>query len=54
MIQPFPDHGYFKGEVKINVTWQETSKEITFHAHQDLKISLPDLKVTKYVADDET
>lgn len=53
-IQPYPEQGYFTGRVTINVTWQETADEITLHAHQNLKVNLSDIVVTKYVSDDDT
>lgn len=53
-LQPFPENGFFKGRIKINITWQETSDQIVLHAHQDLEISNSEVSVTQYVSDDES
>ncbi|GJQ74272.1 hypothetical protein Trydic_g19171 [Trypoxylus dichotomus] len=52
-IQPFPEEGHFKGEVRINATWQEPTDLIVLHAHNDLEIPERDILVIQYVADDE-
>ncbi|KAI4458984.1 protease m1 zinc metalloprotease [Holotrichia oblita] len=53
-VQPFPEEGYFKGEVRINVTWQESTDLITLHAHNELEISEKDIAVIQFMADDES
>ncbi|KAK5649362.1 hypothetical protein RI129_000391 [Pyrocoelia pectoralis] len=52
-LHPFPEEGYFKGNVKINLTWHEPMDKITLHVHEDLIIDHSELKVTQYVPDDE-
>lgn len=53
-LQPFIEEGYFKGRVKINITWQEPTNEIVLHADQDLEIANSDVGVVQFGADDET
>lgn len=53
-VQPFLEQGYFKGEVRINVTWQESTDLITLHAHNDLIIPEKDVAVIQFMADDES
>ncbi|KAB0800196.1 hypothetical protein PPYR_05936 [Photinus pyralis] len=52
-LHPFPEEGYFKGKVKINLTWHEPANKITLHAHEDLVIEHSEVKVTQIVPDDE-
>ena len=51
-IQPFPNDGYFKGTVKINITWVERTDEITLHA--DAALEIVETLVTQFADDDET
>lgn len=51
-LRPYIEEGYFEGKVKINITWQEPTSEITLHAHQDLEIK--NITVVQTVPDDET
>ncbi|XP_076247604.1 aminopeptidase N [Calliopsis andreniformis] len=37
-LQPFYSNSKFKGRVRINVTWTDTSDRITLNAHPDLEI----------------
>lgn len=50
-LQPFLEEGYYKGKVKIGVTWQEPTKEVALHAHQELEIS--EVVVIQTAPDDE-
>lgn len=52
-LQPFLLEGRFKGKVKINITWQDTTNEIVLHAHQDLEIINDKIKITQYSPDNE-
>lgn len=51
-LQPYPEEGKFKGRVKVNITWQETTSKITLHVHPDLQVSHSEVTVTQYVGDD--
>lgn len=46
-LQPFIKEGKFKGRVKINITWVDTTDRITLNVHPDLQISHSDVRVTQ-------
>lgn len=44
-LHPFPDDGYFKGRVRINITCHEATNTITLHAHESLHIAHSEVSV---------
>lgn len=49
-LHPYPEHGNFSGEVRINATVQHRTKEVVLHKHPDLKIK--SLKITQLLPSD--
>lgn len=46
-LQPFIGNDKFKGRVKINVTWIDTSDIIVLNAHPHLAITKYDVRITE-------
>jgi hypothetical protein len=44
-LHPFPEEGFFKGRVRINVTCHEATNIITLHAHENLHIAHSEVTV---------
>lgn len=52
-LRPNMEESTFSGKIKIVMTWQEPTNQITIHAAHDLEVAEPDIKLTK-IGMDET
>lgn len=52
-LRPHIEESTFTGKIKIVMTWQEPTNQITLHASHDLEVAEPDIKLTK-IGMDET
>ncbi|PNF41264.1 hypothetical protein B7P43_G01487 [Cryptotermes secundus] len=48
-LHPFPEEGFFKGRVQINVTCHEATNIIILHAHENLRIAHSEVTVKQLV-----
>ncbi|KAG7187593.1 hypothetical protein KM043_016661 [Ampulex compressa] len=44
-LQPFIEEAKFKGRVKVNVTWTDTSDRITLSVHPDIRITDAEVRI---------
>lgn len=52
-LRPNIEESTFSGKIKIVMTWQEPTNQITIHAAHDLEIAESDIKLSK-IGMDET
>lgn len=52
-LRPNMEESTFSGKIKIVMTWQEPTNQITLHATHDLEIAEADIKLSK-IGMDET
>lgn len=52
-LRPNIEESTFTGKIKIVLTWQEPTNQITLHAAHDLEVAESDIKLTK-IGMDET
>lgn len=52
-LRPNMEESTFTGKIKIVLTWQEPTNQITLHASHDLEVAETDIKLSK-IGMDET
>lgn len=52
-LRPHIEEATFTGKIKIIMTWQEPTNQITLHAAHDLEVAESDIKLSK-IGMDET